>query len=425
MNKYKSLLAASLNVNAEEIKELNSLNDNGVLTIFITLYPKDMLCPYCASSHCTSKGFYQRKLLLPNDTLRNTTLIHRVRRYQCLSCHKSFREESKFSPPSLSLSYSMIHNVMNLLKEPKTTFSMVANTYNLSTSTVINVFDRYCHIPKTSSFPEVLCIDEVYTKHSNFDSKYSCVFYNFYTRKIVDIMPSRRKNYLHSYLQTFDKEVLNQVKFICMDMYSPYKDVSQYYFKKAIICVDSFHVIKLLNDSLSKLRVRIMRMYDTNSIEYYLIKQWKTLLLASNINLDNKAKYNKRLKQYVNYRKLLEMMLAIHPDLQVAYQLKEQYIYANQTFDYKKMKENMQTYIDAFTEANIPEYEDFINALTNWKEEIINSFLWYRGKRISNGIAESLNSQIKMIIYNSKGIYNHERRRKRIMYSINKEGFYI
>ena len=61
--------------------------------------------------------------------------------------------------------------------------------------------------------------------------------------------------------------------------------------------------------------------------------------------------------------------------------------------------------------------------LKNWKEEIVNSFIQIDGKRINNGIAESINETVSLITYITKGIRNTERRRKRIMYSINKNGF--
>ena len=91
----------------------------------------------------------------------------------------------------------------------------------------------------------------------------------------------------------------------------------------------------------------------------------------------------------------------------------------------EKAQTELDILIDSFISANIPEYSEFTTAIINWKEEIINSFTLYRGKRINNGVAESINAQVKLLLYNTRGIRNHERRRKRIMYAINKEGFSI
>ena len=81
--------------------------------------------------------------------------------------------------------------------------------------------------------------------------------------------------------------------------------------------------------------------------------------------------------------------------------------------------------LDDFIKADIPEYREFVGLLLNWRTEIINSFSYYRGRRISNSVAESLNAQVKLVLYNSKGIRNSERRRKRIMYAVNKSGFLL
>ena len=43
----------------------------------------------------------------------------------------------------------------------------------------------------------------------------------------------------------------------------------------------------------------------------------------------------------------------------------------------------------------------------------------------NSGIAESINQNIPALLYNSKSIRDSVRRRKRIMYAINKQGFTI
>lgn len=61
------------------------------------------------------------------------------------------------------------------------------------------------------------------------------------------------------------KEERDGVEYICIDMYKPYKIISKSHFKKATICVDSFHVIKDINDSLKKTRIRIIKQHNSSS----------------------------------------------------------------------------------------------------------------------------------------------------------------
>lgn len=168
-----------------------------------------------------------------------------------------------------------------------------------------------------------------------------------------------------------------------------------------------------------------MKSYPTDSIEYYLLKQWKNLLFDRNINFDNKGKYNKKLKRFVNFRQLLVMMLEIDSQFKTAYLLKKRYLEFNSSSSYEKVKEEIEFIIHDFTAADISKYSEFITSLVNWKIEIVNSFIVYKGKRINSSVAESMNVTISNLIYNSKGIRNTERRRKRIMYAVNKTGFSI
>ena len=191
-------------------------------------------------------------------------------------------------------------------------------------------------------------------------------------------MPSWAKNYLHNYFQPFQGAgELNSVKYLIMDMHIPYKLIGRIYMKKAGICADSFHVIKQLNDSLSKLRIRIMKRYDTDSIEYYLLKHWKFLLFDRTINLDNRAKFNKKLNRYINYRQLLDLILSIDPQLDTAWHLKEHYTNFNSSASLENAQSQLEDLIKDFVNANIPEFEKFTTAISNWQAEIVNFFASY------------------------------------------------
>lgn len=63
----------------------------------------------------------------------------------------------------------------------------------------------------------------------------------------------------------------------------------------------------------------------------------------------------------------------------------------------------------------------FANTLTQWKSEIIHSFITIPNtdKRINNAIIENTNKTIKNIKHNSNGFTNWDRFRNRILYAIN------
>ena len=424
MNETDQIIASILNVSKSQIDSINTILKDEENKIYVKLKKSNLNCPVCNHPSCPSNGSYKRTIKVPKCVLDNFVIVLNIRRYQCPSCRYSFSESLNITPAFKTISYASIIKIMELLTNPNFTFKNVSDLTGISESSIVRIFDKHCHINR-GKFPEVLCIDEVFTKNSNFDSKFSCVFYDFHKHKLIDVTPSRQKRYLHMYFQKIPLKERETVKFVCIDMYLPYKQLIKIYFKKAIICVDSFHVVKHLNDDLQKIRIRIMKTYNTDSIEYYLLKHWKNLLSDRQINLDNIGKHNKRLNRIVNYRQILDLILDIHPDLKNGYLLKEKYMIFNSTSNLEEAKVKIETIIDDFVNADIKEYEEFLTLLVNWKQEIINSFIIHNGKRINNSIAESINSQISLLLFNTKGIRNNERRRKRIMYAINKEGFTI
>ena len=82
--------------------------------------------------------------------------------------------------------------------------------------------------------------------------------------------------------------------------------------------------------------------------------------------------------------------------------------------------------IEIIISKNIFEFNEIHKMLTNWKQEIVNSFnLDCNGKRINNSVIEGRNKIIKQIIDNSNGVTNFNRLRNRIIYCINNELFSI
>lgn len=431
INEIDLLLLNLLNLKPKDIDSLSSCNTDSGKEIHVRLSkPKIRVCPVCGCIRGTSKGFYKKNLMISNETFHNMKVVLDIPRLRCPDCGKSFSDNHYMSPEGYSVSYEVIQRIMNLLRNPEITFTRCADLTGVSETTVTRVFDRNCHVQR-GRFPEAVCIDEVYTKVNDFKinsttySKYSCVFYDFYQHTLIDVAPARTKDYLISYFSSIEVSERQGVKFVVIDMYRTYRDLVKTYFKRAVICVDSFHVIKHLNDSLSKLRIRIMKCYDPDSKEYYLLKSWNNLLFDRNRDYNNKGKYNKKMGCVMNYGQLRQAILDIDPQLDKAWHLKELYTEFNATCDYEHAEERIHEILQEFFKADIPEYRQFAAMVLEWKPYIVNSFMTYKGRRLNNSVAESLNVKFGVLLYNTRGMRNSERRRKRILYAINKTGFTI
>lgn len=191
-------------------------------------------------------------------------------------------------------------------------------------------------------------------------------------------------------------------------------------FQKALICIDSFHVMMLINDALNTIRLRIMSQFEKKDSEYYLLKKFAWLLIKNESDLRYDRKLNRRLNRYMSYRDILNDMKTIDDTLFKAWQLKEAYQHLNQTSNVQTIESNLNNFLDQTAKANIGEFNDIAATIKNWKKEIINSFQRIGTRRISNGPIESINGQIKKIKKCGNGYTNFARFRNKAIYSINK-----
>ena len=165
------------------------------------------------------------------------------------------------------------------------------------------------------------------------------------------------------------------VTHVCMDMYSPYKSMVNTFLPNAIICIDSFHVVKKVTDCLNGLRKRIGRKYSDNkdSKEYKLLKYRYKLLLKKSEHINNEKYFFDRILGYTTSETgVLEALLSIDDRLRIAYNLREEYRAFNsivqKEFDKEVHTKELETLITAFKETNIKEMKEVAKTLRNWKK---------------------------------------------------------
>lgn len=413
-----------LNLKLNDVEEVSTHSDNDNIFFNVTLKRKDCKCPNC--NNITNKiKDYKVKIIrhsIFNDG-RNSFIAYKQRRYFCPICKSSFIEDNPFVKQKDKVSKLLVYNVLKKLSYSTTTYEMIADEFSISPTTVMNIFDQNVSYTR-GTLPEYLSIDEFHSATINSLTKYSCLFLDFETNKVVDVIKSRRKDYLQNFLTKIPKDERLRVKHVSIDMWRTYKDISLIYFPNAVISVDSFHVVQNINRYLNKLRISIMKKFESGTNEYYLLKnfEWLLLIKYKDINLSKGPQYNKKFKKYLSYTDLLYMILDLSPLLKKAYEWKEAYIRFNSTCSFNNAEERINELITQLKELNIHSFNPVIKTLEEWKYEIINSFIKYPNiGRISNGKIENRNSTIKDIKKNTKGMSNFERFRKRIIYVINKD----
>ena len=407
-----------LNLPQESILDVSSRIENDILIIQLTLKPFPCNCPICGTPSSRIKEYKIKRIKHSALNHKKCVIEYHARRLVCNQCGKTFYEDNPFVSPGHSLSNLTIINTLQELKESNATFASVARHNFISPTKVQEIFDHYVRIPK-STLPEIICIDEVYAMKDN-HSKYVCILLDFKTHEIVDMLPDRKKYSLLNYFDRISDQERNNVRYIIMDMYSVYRDIVHIKFKNASIAVDSFHVMKNINAALDKVRIRIMKGKKSDSVGYYLLKNFHWLLLAGEVR-ENKRRYNKRLRRYINYPQLLDLILDISSELKEAYLFKDSYAVFNMTSDHKNADEKFSDFMNMKKDCRIPEMVEILHMLNNRHDEIIHSFIVVDGRRLSNGIMESRNSIVKLIKKTGNGYVNFARFRNRCMYCMNKD----
>lgn len=418
-----------LNIRKDQIENIDTIKQSdGSFLIFITLTrDPHQKCPVCSGKTVVHD---YRKRMLKHSILhdRKSFIVYRQRRYRCKECNNVFYEHNPFTSDSSRITIETKIDILKLLKDYHFTYSAVARLCNVPVQTVIRIFDKHVDIPR-KALPAVLSIDEKYFPSSDQDGIYMCILMDFFSGQIVDILPDRKKDYLIRYFSsirnndiTNNTKEMSNVKYVSIDMYDTYKEIAKAFFPEAVICADSFHVLENLTKAFNNVRTRCRRETKDETMEYLLYKF--RYIFKHNINLDNTAKYNKRLGRFINYRGIMELLFDRFPDLKAAYELKEAYIYFNSSATRETAEDGLNNMIRKFADCNIPEYVDFYNLLVNWHIEIINSFTVYNGKRINNSSIESRNKMIETLFFNANGFVNFRRTRNRILYCLNKNDMY-
>lgn len=395
----------ALDLERADIKSMNIYNDGEGLTIDVELNSKPHKCPVCSTETSRIKG-YQNKIIR-HSILNNTPCIidYRARRYICPLCGKTFFENNPFTNKGSRLSVATVYNVLADLKNPALTFSYVASKYHISQSTVANIFDRGVNIPRRT-LPECICFDETYAFKSD-RSNYICVLVDYKDKKVIDILPTRRMQDLTDYFYNIPLEERKKVRYVSFDMWQTYRSVAKTMFPNCVTIVDKFHLLQEFTRKATRVRIRIMnknkKIKDELENEarrlkkekkklppdkqekliqaqrnYYILKKFEWMIFSKNkdiLNPNLEKKMNHALGQYCNLYDLFNLLENTDEDMTEMINLKDELYDFYEKCTYEESKAKINELIIDFRSSSVPELVSFANTLTQWKPEIINSFI--------------------------------------------------
>ncbi|WP_230503692.1 ISL3 family transposase, partial [Sutcliffiella rhizosphaerae] len=204
------------------------------------------------------------------------------------------------------------------------------------------------------------------------EGKYQLIIANGITKEPIDILPNRYKNTIKHYLRKFGAKV----EVVVMDMSHSFKAAVQQALGKPVIVADRFHFVRYIYWAMDGVRRRVQSGWHD-----YDRKKCK---LMRHVFYKRSNKLTEDDKWY------LQRYLDLSPELQKAYELKEQFCLwfdgakQNGVKDILQTKNALHGFYELVNQADIPEFAKAVQTLKNWQIEILNSFSY----NYSNGFLE-------------------------------------
>ena len=409
----------SQGIDPNTICHTDVLEDGNYVVIWGQIKGTHQDCPFCHSNNTIIKeykGWIIKGLKIGN---KKVEIDLRVPRYRCKNCNKTFTHDtSKFASNKITKSEldEIIKNFGQMI-----TFSDIGRIHELSVSEIVHIFDNHC--PKLNAeLGEAICIDEFKNSGVNDIAKYACVLVNFETHKIIDILESRTLSYLREYFSKQPYSIRLTIKYLITDMYDGYITIAKEYLPNATIAIDPFHFIRYLTDAVQSIRIRKFKDENFYAFDASRFKDnWR--LLTVNLNEKKYQEKNVQLSSGETISIYDRVFRFVKQDTELFYavNLLQDYYFMAEVTTFDTAASLIDFTINKLLESQIKELIDCGQTWKHYRDYIINSFIKYKGKRLSNGPIEGINSRIKTLKKIYCGYSNYKRFYKRVIYIINKE----
>ena len=365
--------------------------EKDILHLHCQLTVAAAICPCCQAATATIKE-HKERCVRDLDMFDMRTFVHfKIRRFECEQCGHRFTEELQAVAWRRHQTLRFEEAVYaHCLRSDK---KAVAETFHLSQSTVFGIFKRYAKrtekAQSTEGIVRMLGMDEIAIKKRH--KQFALVLSDLERRCVIAVLPSREQAELKQWFATLSQEQIQAIRVVSMDMWRPYRSFVERNLPHADIVADRFHVMKQLNDQLSKARRQIQRNADDETKA--ALKGCRWLLVRNRASLSE------------TQQQQLQVALDADSDLRQAYLLKEEFrLIFERIHDQDRARRFLDAWMLKVQFANNKYLLDFVKTLRNWFQPILNYF----DKRITNGFVEGMNRAIRLVISRAFGYRNFD-----------------
>jgi transposase len=381
-------------------------------------------------------GYHLRTIKFLDIASYKSIVEYKQRRFICHDCHKTFNEDTSFVEKGSTISNQTKVKLLERLRN-KSSFTDIAQDLNISLTTAINEFSEHISDYRCK-LTEVVCIDEF--RASTICGEYALIIGDPISGTILDILPSRKQDYIYMYFQTIPDEDRLKVKYVVTDLFESYRTVVRNLFWKSIHIADRFHWIRLCTEAFNKIRIRIMNSYLKLGVDEFrgsynkytiyanVMKKYYKLLLANRYSKEewffNQKQIASYIKKEMTFQEIIEYCLNFDSDLEESYESLQDLHKLAKYSNHDNAKKNILEWCERIesSEHKIPELVKVALTYQSWIEPIVNSFVINETTkaRMTNGFIEGKNNFCKVIKRIGFGYKDFDIFRAKILYSNDK-----
>lgn len=344
--------------------------------IFRSRLKKNMKrCPCCKSTNVRIKETKERTFRMVNLGEKRTYLKIDVHKIWCQKCGKKIWLELPFSLGKLPMTKAFVHYIIQLTA--MTTLLCVALFLGLQWKTVKNIDKANLgKRAKQFSFKKLryISIDEIAIRKRH---KYMTIFTDISTGQIIHAVEGRKEESLRPFLKLLSKKA-KRLRGIGIDMSAAYSSSIKKHLPHVAIIFDRFHVTKLLNNTIDKIRRAEYAKCQDKGL--HVLKGQRFLLLRNFVDLDSEQKTS------------LQKLLEINKSLAIAHSMKEQFRLFWDCDSKPEGARFLGWWIIQTIESGVDQLAKTARTLIHYYEGLLSYF----EHRIDNGKAEGINNKIKV-----------------------------
>ena len=354
----------------------------GKIFLGLSILSEGIVCRHCKNP--TEKLHQARPILVRDLSVFGRPVYLKIprRQFYCPTCQRYPTEKIDFLDVKRRHTQRYEQNIYERVKQ--SSMEQVGREEGLSYDEIKGIFEHAKKKKPNWKRVKRICLDEISMRKGQ--GNLVTVVSDISEGNLIEMIDSHRSEEIIEVLMTQPIEVREQVEEVSVDMWGGFPKVIKQVFPNARVIIDRFHVMKVVNKDLDKLR-RAAGITD---------RQSKYLLLSNRLNL-KPLQIDK-----------LELTLGKSECLRIAYEMKERFREIYETnLTVKKGQKKIKEWLN---HAQVF-FRESASTIENHFEGICNYFL----HRTTSGVMEGINNRIKLIMRQGYGFSNFNNFRNRVL----------